>query len=74
MYSQVLTDLCTEIIENRREAPLLNLLGQVSSAVLGLGSSTSLSFFRSLGGWPVLEGDNWSGENFDWVEVQITNV
>ena len=37
-------------IEERKEAPLLDLL-------------------ESMGGWPVLEGDNWSQENFDWVEV-----
>ena len=39
-----------EIIEDRREEPLLNLLD-------------------SLGGWPVLVGNRWNGDNFDWVEV-----
>ena len=30
-----------------------------------------LSLVRTLGGWPVLEGDDWIGEDFDWVEVKF---
>ena len=43
--------MSSDIIENRREEPLLELL-------------------RNLGGWPVLMGDKWTGEKFDWVEVR----
>lgn len=27
-----------------------------------------LDLFKKAGGWPVLEGSNWDGDNFDWVE------
>ena len=40
----------SEIIETRKEEPLLTLLDK-------------------LGGWPVLMGDNWDEESFDWIEV-----
>jgi len=28
-----------------------------------------VSLLASMGGWPVLEGDNWNQDTFDWVEV-----
>ena len=28
-----------------------------------------VTLLASMGGWPVLEGDNWNQDTFDWVEV-----
>jgi len=35
-------------------------------------SNTPLQeLLKDLGGWPVLEGDSWSGDNFNWLDTLI---
>lgn len=40
----------------------------ISAAIEKQGLDPLLNILQQLGGWPVLEGDNWNETGFDWKE------
>ena len=58
-------DICTIFI---RLILLLKFVFLYTAAIEAKGLKPVLEVLKKLGGWPVLEGDEWQDEEFEWMQ------